>query len=98
MGILCTLYVDCIYSPYILSKTLPRINLVVLEATVEQLLDDLLVLSHKSEDNSPGNDMNHDLLERRNNSVDENDGFPHPTNDSLILSLHLYNPVISKER
>ena len=70
----------------------------VLEATVEQLLDDLLVLSHKSEDNSPGNDMNHDLLERRNNSVDENDGFPHPTNDSLKLSLHFDNPVISKER
>ena len=96
-----TLYVHCIskiYSHYILSKTLPRINLVVSEAMVEQLLNDLLVLSHKSEDNSPGNDMNHNLLERRSNRVGENDRFPHPTNDSLKRSLHLDNPVISKER
>ena len=87
-----------IYSHYILSKTLPRINLVVSEAMVEQLLDDLLVLSHKSEDNSPGNDINHNLLERRRNRDSENDRLSHPSNDSLTLSLHLDNPVLSKER
>ena len=87
-----------IYSHYILSKTLPRINLVVSEAMVEQLLDDLLVLSHKLEDNSPGNDINHNLLVRRSNCVGENDRLTHPSKDSLTLSLHLDNPVLSKER
>ena len=83
---------------YILSKTLPRINLVVSEAMVEQLLDDLLVLSHKSEDNRPGNDINHNLLERRSNLVGENDRLSHPSKDNPTFSLHLDNPVLSKER
>ena len=87
-----------IYSHYILSKTLPRINLVVSEAMVEQLLDDLLVLSHKLEDNSPGNDINHNLLERCSDRVHENKRLSHPSNDSLTLLLHLDNPVLSKER
>ena len=92
------MYIDYIYSHYILSKTLPRINLVVSEAMVEQLLNDLLVLSHKSEDSSPGNDINHNLLERRRNRDSENDRLSHPSKDSLTLSLHLDNPVLSKER
>ena len=96
--IICTFYIDYIYSHYILSKTLPRINLVVSEAMVEQLLNDLLVLNHKSEDNSPGNDINHNLLERGRNRDSENDRRLHPSNDSLTLSLHLDNPVLSKER
>ena len=65
---------------------------------VEQLLDDLLVLTHKSEDNSPGNDINHNLLERRGKRVGENDRLSHPSNDILTFSLHLDNPVLSKER
>ena len=87
-----------IYSHYILSKTIPRINLVVSEAMVEQLLDDLLVLSHKSEDHSPGNDINHYLLETRSNRVGENDRLSHPSNYIPTFSLHLDNPVLSKER
>ena len=65
---------------------------------VEQLLDDLLVLSHKSENNSPGNDINHNSLERRSNRAGEIDRLSHPSNDILTFSLHLDNPVLSKER